>query len=160
MLYEVITVGKYPPQVGFFPDNEPSNINVFIKMPVGTDVNVTDSVAHLVEQRVKKIIGEDNPMVESIVSNVALGASESQFEWGMVTSNKAKISINFVEFEKRHGESTFPYLDSIRNNVVDIAGAEIKVAKNVMGPPTRITSYNVCYTKLLRLLGSFGHRRN
>ncbi len=135
-IFTIFLVGKYPPQVGFFPDNEPSNINVFIKMPVGTDVNVTDSVAHLVEQRVKKIIGEDNPMVESIVSNVALGASESQFEWGMVTSNKAKISINFVEFEKRHGESTFPYLDSIRNNVVDIAGAEIKVAKNVMGPPT------------------------
>ncbi len=131
-----VLVGMFPPQVGFFPENEPQNINVFIKMPVGTDVKVTDSIATMVEKRIKGIIGDNNPIVESVVTNVALGASESEFEMGIVTSNKAKISINFVEFEKRHGQSTVPYLDSLRNNVKDIAGAEIKVAKNVMGPPT------------------------
>ncbi len=129
-------VKTFPPQVGFFPDNEPTTINVFIKMPVGTDVNVTDSITRVVEQKVKNVLGDKNPIVESIISNVALGASQSQFEMGIVTSNKSKVSINFVEFEKRHGQGTLPYLDSIRHNVKDIAGAEITVAKNVMGPPT------------------------
>ena len=33
------------PKVVFFPDNEPNTINAFIKMPVGTEIDVTDSVS-------------------------------------------------------------------------------------------------------------------
>jgi multidrug efflux pump len=38
------------PKVVFFPDNEPNTINAFIKMPVGTQIDVTDSVARLAEK--------------------------------------------------------------------------------------------------------------
>ncbi len=124
------------PKVVFFPDNEPNNIYVFIKMPVGTDVLVTDSVTRIAEKRVMKILGEDNPAVESVVANVALGASDQMFDAGTITSNRGKVSVNFVEYGYRQGVSTIAYLEEIRNALKDIPGAEISVEKNQMGPPT------------------------
>jgi len=44
--------------------------------------------------------------------------------------------VSFVEFEKRDGISTSPYLDSIRNVVQGIPGVQITVSKEQMGPPT------------------------
>jgi multidrug efflux pump subunit AcrB len=41
-----------------------------------------------------------------------------------------------VEYEKRHGVSTRPYLDQIRAEIKGIPGAEISVAQESSGPPT------------------------
>lgn len=127
--------GAFGPKVEFFPNNDPNTILVYAKLPVGTDVNYTDSIAKEIEKRVYKVFGENNPIVESIVTNVALGASNNFFDLG-VTSNKAKVSVNFVEFAKRHSKHTLPYMDSIRNAITDIPGVELSVEKNRMGPPT------------------------
>jgi|WetSurSiteA1Bulk_404760.scaffolds.fasta_scaffold00240_10 multidrug efflux pump len=123
------------PNVLFFPDSDPASIYVNIKMPVGTEVEVTDSITKLTEEHVFKVLGENNPIVESVISNVALGASSEMFSSGAITSNLGRITINFVEFAKRHGENTSPYMDKIRKEVKDIAGAEITVDKRSMGPP-------------------------
>ena len=131
----IITVVSKP-KVVFFPNNEPNNIYVFIKMPVGTDVLVTDSVTRIVEKRVTKVLGENNPVVESVVANVALGASDQMFDAGSITSNRGKVSVNFVEYADRHGVSTTKYLENIRKEVGNIPGAEISIEKNRMGPPT------------------------
>jgi multidrug efflux pump subunit AcrB len=53
-----------------------------------------------------------------------------------VASNKAKVSVSFVEFDKRNGESTQEYLDKIREAVKGIPGAAITVGKEANGPPT------------------------
>jgi len=124
------------PKVVFFPDNEPNTINAFVKMPVGTDINVTDSVAKIVEHRIVRVLGENNPVVESVVTNVALGASENTFDNASKSSHLAKIAVNFIEFNKRQGQSTNVYLTEMRNALKDIPGAEIVVDKNKMGPPT------------------------
>jgi multidrug efflux pump subunit AcrB len=63
-------------KVLFFPDNMPNNIFVNIQMPVGTDQNVTDSVTRIVEKKVTDILGKNNPAVESVIANVALGAGD------------------------------------------------------------------------------------
>jgi len=119
----------------FFPEGDPAVIFVYVKMPVGTEVAVTDSVTRLVEDRVFRVVGKTNPIVESIISNVALGASEDMFAGAAISSNRGKITINFVEFAKRQGEKTTPYIDKIRESVTDIPGAEITVGKENMGPP-------------------------
>jgi multidrug efflux pump len=119
----------------FFPDGDPATIYVSVKMPVGTEVQYTDSVTKIVEGRVFKILGENNPIVESVISNVALGASTDMFNSTMITSNLGKITINFVEFAKRNGEKTTPYIDKIRKSIKDIPGTEITVDKENMGPP-------------------------
>jgi len=123
-------------EVVFFPDNEPSTINTFIKMPVGTQIEVTDSVAHLVEHRIMDVLGESNPIVESVVTNVAFLASDNNFDNASKSSHLAKIAVNFVEFKERHGEKTGHYMTEMRNALKDIAGAEIVVDKLAMGPPT------------------------
>ena len=123
------------PKVIFFPENEPNQINVLIKMPVGTDVKVTDSVTKIVEGRVLNVIGVDNPDVESIVSNVAVGADPGGFDRS-VTPEKAKVTVNFVETKYREKRSTISYMDNIRKVINDIPGAQIVVEKNRMGPPT------------------------
>ncbi|HKI89815.1 MAG TPA: efflux RND transporter permease subunit [Draconibacterium sp.] len=138
------------PTVLFFPNNEPTNIYVYIKMPGGTHQNVTDSITQIAENRVYKAIGRNNPDVESVISNVTIGAEEQ----GLISAgnpyNKGKVSVNFVEQKYRTtGISTTKYLEMIRKEVANIPGAEITVDKNRMGPPTgkpiniEITSENM-----------------
>jgi multidrug efflux pump len=124
------------PKVVFFPDNEPNTINTFIKMPIGTQLEVTDSVAHLAEQRIMSVLGEKNPIVESVVTNVAFLASDNNFDNSSKSSNLAKIAVNFVEYKYRHGQSTSAYMNGMREALKDIPGAEIVVDKIKMGPPT------------------------
>ena len=131
----VITVVAKP-KVIFFPDNEPNNVAIYIKLPVGTDVKVTDSVTKFIEGRIYSVIGKNNTIVESVISNVALGASESMFDGGTKTTNKAKITVNFVEYNKRNGLSTSKYMDEFREVVKDIPNTVISVEKNRSGPPT------------------------
>jgi multidrug efflux pump subunit AcrB len=88
-----------------------------------------------VEKRVAVVLGDSNPIVESVIANVALSASEDMFDAGRITSNRGKITINFVEYSKRHGERTTPYIDRLREVVKDIPGAEITVDKEANGPP-------------------------
>ncbi|MDP4281578.1 MAG: efflux RND transporter permease subunit [Bacteroidota bacterium] len=144
----ILIVGAIKPKVLFFPDNQPNNINVFIRMPEGTDQNMTDSVMRLTEQKIYAVIGKSNPIVESVVTNVGFGAGSDIWD-RTVSSNKGKVTINFVESKFRHGESTTHYMDAIRNAVKDIPGVQITVEKNRMGPPTgkpvsiEITSENI-----------------
>ncbi len=125
------------PTVLFFPNNDPNNIYVYIKMPGGTHQMVTDSITRIAEKRVYKAIGENNPDVESIISNVTIGAEEEGFAATGNPFNKGKVSVNFVEHKYRTtGISTTQYLEMIRREVADIPGAEITVDKNQNGPPT------------------------
>lgn len=124
------------PKVVFFPDNEPTTINTFVKMPIGTQIDVTDSVSHIAEHRIMSVLGENNPLVESVVTNVAFLASDNTFDNSSKSSNLAKIAVNFVEYKDRHGQSTSAYLNDMRQALKDIPGAEIVVDKNSEGPPT------------------------
>jgi len=124
------------PKVVFFPDNEPNTINTFIKMPVGTQIEVTDSVARITEHRIMGVLGEKNPIVESVVTNVAFLASDNNFDNSSKSSNLAKIAVNFVEYKYRKGQSTSEYMNKMREALKDIPGAEIVVDKIKMGPPT------------------------
>jgi multidrug efflux pump subunit AcrB len=125
------------PTVLFFPNNDPTNVYVYIKMPEGTHQMVTDSVTQIVEERVYKVLGPNNPDVESVISNVTIGAEEQGLIAAGTPFNKGKVSVNFVEPKYRKtGVSTTAYMEKIRKAVVNIPGAEITVDKNRMGPPT------------------------
>jgi multidrug efflux pump subunit AcrB len=132
----MIIVGIAKPKVIFFPDNDPNTINIFITMPVGTDQHITDSITKVVENKVNATIGKNNPIVESIIVNVAAGAGEGTIFDRSAASNKGKIAVNFVEYRYRNGEKTNPYMARIRDAVKNIPGAQISVQKNRMGPPT------------------------
>ncbi|HET7896633.1 MAG TPA: efflux RND transporter permease subunit, partial [Flavisolibacter sp.] len=105
-----------------------------------TDVKYTDSVTQVLEGRVNKVLGTENgkknPLVESVISNVAVGASDPNSGDRSTRPELGRIQVSFVEFEKRHGKSTAPYLDSIRQVVKGIPGAELSVDQEKGGPPT------------------------
>jgi multidrug efflux pump len=135
LILSIVIYSMSKPRVVFFPDNEPNVISAYLKFPVGTDVKYTDSIARIAEKRIMKKLEKDTDIVESVITNVALNASSNRFDMGTV-SNKAKVSVSFVEFAKRHGKSTNKYLDTFRDTLKNIAGAEISVEKQAMGPPT------------------------
>ncbi|MEO6038001.1 MAG: efflux RND transporter permease subunit, partial [Saprospiraceae bacterium] len=88
------------------------------------------------ENKVVETIGADNPIVESVITNVALGASEDQFDRS-ATSHKAKVGVAFVEYSQRNGQDTKLYMDQIRQATQGlIAGAEIVVDQEAGGPPS------------------------
>jgi multidrug efflux pump subunit AcrB len=126
------------PPVVFFPQGDPNFIFAYIRMPIGTDTRITDSVTKIVEDRVVKVVGKDNPIVESIISNVAIGASEDQMESGgtLASPHLGKVSVAFVKFSQRDGQSTMIYMDKIRDAVKGIKGAEVSVNQEQGGPPT------------------------
>ncbi|MCC6251768.1 MAG: efflux RND transporter permease subunit [Bacteroidia bacterium] len=138
LVFSFIVTSIVKPKVVFFPQNEPNFIYTYITLPVGTSVEYTDSITRIVENKIYKIIepdGKPNPIVESIISNVAIGATDPNSGDRSTAPNKGKVSVAFVEFEKREGKTTGKYLDQIREAVKGIPGAEIVVDKEANGPP-------------------------
>lgn len=132
----VFTAIRKPPVV-FFPQGDPNFVFAYIRMPIGTDQLVTDSITNVVEDKVLDVVGRKNPIVESVISNVAIGASENPFEGGNQASlHLGKVTVAFVKYAKRDGQSTRVYLDKIREAVKGVKGAEISVDQEQNGPPT------------------------
>ena len=133
-----VLVALVKPKVVFFPKADPNFIYTYITLPTGTSAEYTDSITQIIEDRVFKVIGTDNPIVESVISNVAVGANDpSQFEYNFSpTPHLGKVTVAFVEFSERNGESTAKYLELIRNATKGIPGAEIIVDQESSGPPT------------------------
>ncbi len=128
-------MGIRTPRVVFFPSGDPNAIYVYITMPEGTHIDVTNQVCKQVEERVFAVLGRDNPDVESVVSNVAVNAGASLFE-RFAQDKLARVAITFVEYKFRTGPSTRTYLDKLRSELTGIPAAQIRVDREAMGPPT------------------------
>jgi multidrug efflux pump len=138
LIFSIVLTGIVKPSVVFFPQSDPNFVYTYITLPTGTSARYTDSITQIVEDRVYNVVGENNPIVESIISNVAVGANDpSQFEYNFSpTPHLGKVSVAFVEFAKRDGESTRKYLDLIREATKGIPGAEVVIEQEKNGPPT------------------------
>lgn len=124
------------PKIVFFPQAEPNFVYVYLTMPVGTSAEHTDKIAQQLENKVWDVLGPNNPIVESVITNVAVGATDPAENDRTTASNRAKVSVAFVEFAQRHNKSTQAILDKIRANVKGIPGAVVSVEKESNGPPT------------------------
>lgn len=125
----------------FFPSGDPHFIYVYLKMPIGTNTQTTDSVTRILEERVRKVLAKEKPgtpgsIVESIITNVAVSANNPKDNNRSTQSNLGRIQVSFVQYEERHGVSTAPYLTEIRKEMKGIAGAQIDVTQEDSGPPT------------------------
>jgi multidrug efflux pump subunit AcrB len=120
----------------FFPSGDPPIIYVYLKLPVGSKTEYTDSLTKQLENSVFKVIGKNNPIVESVISNVAVGATDPFSGERGTQPHLGRIQISFVEFEKRHGQSTSDYLEKLRKEIKEIPGAEVSIAGQQGGPPS------------------------
>jgi len=130
--------GASKPKVDFFPDPEPNFAYVFAELPMGTDASVTDSVAKIIEKKIEEVIGNDNPNVESIITNIGLNAGDPSNPDRVPTPHKVRITVAFVKFSERKKFSTRKTLEAIRQKFEDepISGVMINVDKESAGPPT------------------------
>jgi multidrug efflux pump subunit AcrB len=136
-VFSIFAVGARKPKVDFFPKGDPKFIYTYLKMPVGTRVEVTDSIARILEKRIYGVIGEHNHDVESVITNVAIGAGDptEATATGVSQSNLAKVGVAFKELSEQTGPHTGLYMDKIREVVKGIPGAEISVDQESSGPP-------------------------
>ncbi|HEY6082194.1 MAG TPA: efflux RND transporter permease subunit, partial [Chitinophagaceae bacterium] len=142
LIFSFVFFGIRGPKVVFFPEADPNFAYVYLNLPVGTDQAYTNQVLKVVEHRVDSVLGIDyakgkfNPVVSSVIANVAVGAADPMSDDAFGTQpNKGKLTVSFVEYNQRHGVSTRKYLDEIREAVKGIPGAEITTDKEASGPP-------------------------
>jgi len=142
LITSFVLVGIMQPKVLFFPENDPKFVNVFIELPIGTDIDETDSFTKLIEQKVMDIIApydtEEVNIIESVIAQVGLGAADPNdpsSAGGGSTPNKSRIQINFVESEYRDTTNTIDILKKIRREIGSFPDVTIVVDKDAAGPP-------------------------
>jgi multidrug efflux pump len=137
-IFSIVAVGIRKPKVAFFPKGDPKFIYTYLKMPVGTRVEVTDSVTKVLENRIYGVIGRNNPDVESVITNIAIGAGDpgEATAQGVSQSHLGKVGVAFKELSERKGQATGIYMDKIREVVKGVPGAEVSVDQESSGPPT------------------------
>jgi len=124
------------PVVELFPSGEPNFVYLYCKLPMGTDASVTDSITQGIEKRVYKVIGEHNPDVTSVITNVGLGAGDPQNPDKVATPYKSKVTVAFKKYADRKDPHTSKWLNAIRNEFKSgVSGAQISVEKEANGPP-------------------------
>jgi len=121
--------------VTFFPENEPSYINVITEMPIGTDVSATNAFVHELEGDIEEIIApyREINIIKSVLTTVGVG--NEQFESGSVP-NKALTTVSFVEYELRKGAITSEIMREMSDQLLNrYPGVKLAIEKDESGPP-------------------------
>ncbi len=119
--------------VNFFPENEPSYINVITEMPIGTDVTATNAFVYELENDISSIIEPHRNIIKSVLTTVGVG--NDQFESGKVP-NKALTTVSFVEYEFRKGIVTSDIMRQMSNQLLyKYPGVILSIEKDESGPP-------------------------
>ncbi len=156
LISSFVVLNKANLNVLFFPDNIPNQAIVYIEYPEGTDIEKTNALTKTLEKRVIDVVnlyrvnktdpkyghwaeehGDGyNRMVESVVSQVGVGANDPNEGSGQgEMPNKGKITVQFREFRYRDGTNTEIIVDEIRRAVQGVPGAIVTVDKDQNGPP-------------------------
>jgi multidrug efflux pump len=131
LLFVIILFGLFNQGVEFFPTTEPPQVSIVIETPSGTSLDVTNEISQVLEDRLQQIPGRKD--VEYIATSI--GTSDDVFDMGgQGTSNKGRIAINFLE-KKLRDQNTFKTVEEVRKTIIGIAGADLRIAKQQMGPP-------------------------
>ena len=145
-----ILMAVIPPKVVFFPDNQPNLANIYIEMPVGTDIEETNRITKEMEDQIEGLLKvyeypvEGKPynyMVESVIAQVGKGTSDpNEGPANQATPHKAKIVVAFREMKYRldaEGSrvASADVLNLLRDNISTIPGVLIAVEKDRNGPP-------------------------
>ena len=112
-----------------FPKTQPKRIIVSVDAPSGTSLDMSDKIVKEIEKKLQDINLKD---VKDIVAVV--GVSSNKFDGGTSTPNKSTITIQFVDFEERE-QSSLLSTEEIRDDILGIAGADVIVKQEQMGPP-------------------------
>ena len=162
LILSFVLTGLFPPKVLFFPENQPNYINVFVELPVGTNISKTNQATKDIKKEITMALNQPisakdsltyleavdvevfenktirTPFVESIIEQVGKGTSDpnSGPSFGE-TPNKARITISFCEFSHRKGLNTSNVKSLVEKSLKDKFHADITIVvdKEQSGPP-------------------------
>ncbi|MEL6124381.1 MAG: efflux RND transporter permease subunit, partial [Bacteroidota bacterium] len=137
LIGSLILLGASQPKVIFFPSGDPQYVNVFVDLPLGSDIEATNSIVRDVERDITRAIEPYGQIVEEVLTQIGEETSDPQQppEPG-VTPHKARITTSFVQYADRGGVSTYEVLNAIRDAVKEYPGVQFVIDKNADGPPT------------------------
>ena len=139
LIFSFVLLGIFQPKVLYFPESDPKYVNVFIEFPLGGDIKDTNEFTRQIEDKVIEAVKPYEKAVESVIANVGAGTGDpnDMSSIGVAESpNKARITVNFVDFKFREGLSTTVVMDKLREALGGYPGVSVTVAKNADGPPT------------------------
>jgi multidrug efflux pump subunit AcrB len=162
LILSFILTGFFPPKVLFFPENQPNYINVFVELPVGTNIAETNAATIAIKKEINRVLSSPisekdtlsylqaadvelinnktikTPFVESIIEQVGKGTSDpnSGPSFGE-TPHKARITVSFCEFSHRKGLNTSAVKSLIEKSLLGKFHADITIVvdKEQSGPP-------------------------
>ncbi|MDX2443955.1 MAG: efflux RND transporter permease subunit [Bacteroidales bacterium] len=123
------------PKINFFPDSDPSFINVIAEHPIGTSIYASDTFAMKLENDLYNALESDEDIVKSILTTVGKG-SPDEFSIGD-ESNKSISTIDFVDYQYRRGKNTSEIMARLSGIFIGrYPGVIISIEKSQMGPPS------------------------
>ncbi len=150
LVLSFVIVGIASTKILFFPDNQPAYVNVFIEMPIGTDISKTNKIAKDAEKRIFKHLNKKYgeaiytsktdtiPLINSIITQVGEGTSDPMAGPQMGnTPHKARITVAFAEAPYRGKYLTSTIMKEIDSLLEDKYEADVQVVvdKDPAGPP-------------------------
>ena len=164
LILSFILTGVFPPKVLFFPENQPNYINVFVELPVGTNIAQTNQTTLEIKKEIDEVLNspisdEDTlsyyevadieiydsiitttPFVSSIIEQVGKGTSDPNAgpSYGE-TPHKSRITVSFCEFSHRKGLNTSSVKSEIESALMGKFHADITIIvdKEQNGPPQK-----------------------
>ncbi len=164
LILSFIFTGVFPPKVLFFPENQPNYINVFVELPVGTNIAQTNQTTLEIKKEIDNVLNspisdEDTlsyyevadieindtiitttPFVSSIIEQVGKGTSDPNAgpSFGE-TPHKSRITVSFCEFSHRKGLNTSTVKSEIESALMGKFHADITIIvdKEQSGPPQK-----------------------
>ena len=115
LLAFVIFMGLNFLSVELMPKQDQGQILISVEMPVGTNIETTDSVVKIIESRIKDI-----PDLERY--NATAGGED-----GFTGTNKAKVRLKLIKREEGRTRSSEDVVDSLRPYLADIPDAYISI---------------------------------
>ncbi len=126
-----ISYAKWGHGVELFPEFDPRFGLINIRMPQGTSIEESDRLARVIEDRVEPFLGE----IKYLVTNVGSAGSSNPMGGDAGGAHIANLTMIFQDYEDRPRPSA-EAVQEIRELLMDLPGAEIKVEKAREGPPT------------------------
>lgn len=124
------------PNVVFFPINEPKYVNIFVELPVSTDIEKTNQVVAEMEKEVEEIITPYRSIITSVITNIGLGATDPMRASARQESpNRAKIMVSFVANELRGDIKSSVVMKELSTKLKKRPGVIVNVDKDQNGPP-------------------------
>ncbi len=105
----------------FFPDQDEGQFSISVKLPVGTQAEVTDQTVRQIEQIVQAEVPEMQAMIADVGAASARGGSRFSRNSG---SHAGSIQVALVPLEQRQ-RSVFEIVNSLRPKLTQIPGAKV-----------------------------------